>query len=402
MNRQVNVDDETGFDDGRGGFDQGPKKHIPGAKAFVYLMLLIGLAIMGWIIYNNLPSNQPSAQDEDLGRKANQAVNSLPRYQFDTTPSNALREPEKPTVVEAPALSAAPTPAPGAPNMPPPAATANAEEALTPEEKALQRRLGGFSSSGSDSSGASIQPTAAKGDSGQGGGFLGGGTDNDSQALANRLKSANYGRAQASMLKNPSFTVPMGTLIPCGTTTELNSTQPGMVGCQVSRDIYSADGKVRLIDKGTQVTGEVASAMAQGQDRVFALWTRLRTPENVVINLDSPGTNDLGSAGIDGQVNRHFWQRFGGALMVSVMSDVAQAAIQAAANSSQNSNTTVNLGTTQATGNQLANEVLRATIDIPPTLYAEQGKAVAIYVAHDLDFSDVYSLSYGNREVNAH
>lgn len=398
MSREVNVDEDTGFADERGGFDQGPKKKIPGLRAFVYLMLLLGLALMVWIIYNNLPTKQVN-KDASQSHKSTALQNSLPRYTFGTTPSNAEGEPTAKNITIAPQ--------PKEPARTAPVTANNGKPVLTPEQKALQRRLSGFSSgenSGGGSAGnqalaANAQPVASR--SGQGGGLLGGGSHGSkaSNALASKLEAAPHDRVWASMLANPSFTIPMGTLIPCGTTTELNSTQPGMVGCQVSRDVYSSDGKVRLIDKGSHVVGEVASALAHGQDRVFVLWTRIRTPQNVIIHLNSPATNNLGSAGIPGQVDSHFWQRFGGAMLVSIISDAGQAAIQAAANAGQNGNTTVNLGNTQATGNEMASEVLRATIDIPPTLYAQQGKAVGIYVARDLDFSDVYRLEYGSNSI---
>ncbi len=390
MSREVNVDEETNFDDGRGGFDQGPKKKIPGLKAFVYFMLLLGLVIMAWIVYRNLPVGQHVRQATTKDHKPDALQNSLPRYAFSTTPSNANSAARN--------ITSPPPPAPS-PSRTGVNAGAGGKPELTPAQKALQRRLSDFSNGSDGNSGSSAGGQTVTAQRSDGGSLLGGGREHDSKAsaaLAQRLGAAPHLRVWASMLAHPEFTIPMGTLIPCGTTTELNSTQPGMVGCQVSRDVYSANGKVRLIDKGTQVVGEVASALAQGQDRVFVLWTRLRTPQNVIVHINSPGTSNLGSAGIPGQVNSHFWKRFGGALLVSVLSDAGQAAIQAAANSGRSGNTTVNLGNTQATGNEMATEVLRATINIPPTLYARQGKAVAIYVARDLDFSSVYKLEYGN------
>lgn len=66
---------------------------------------------------------------------------------------------------------------------------------------------------------------------------------------------------------------------------------------------------VKLIDKGAHVNGEITSALKQGQDRVFVLWARLRNPHITLVNLDSPGTNALGSAGVPGQVDHHSWAR---------------------------------------------------------------------------------------------
>jgi type IV secretion system protein VirB10 len=197
------------------------------------------------------------------------------------------------------------------------------------------------------------------------------------------------------MLAHPGLTVPSGVMIPCGTKTELDTTQPGMVSCQVASDVYSADGKVKLIDKGAHVDGEIASGIRNGQNRVFVLWTRVRNPDNTIINIDSPGTNSLGSAGVPGQIDTHFWTRFGGAMFISVFSDVGQSLVQLAANrnNSGGGNTNISMDNVTNTGNQLAAEALRATIDIPPTLYAPQGDRVMIYVRRDLDFSDVYELS---------
>ncbi|EFO3664845.1 hypothetical protein J3Z83_004608 [Escherichia coli] len=44
-------------------------------------------------------------------------------------------------------------------------------------------------------------------------------------------------------------------------------------------------------------------------------------------------------------------------------------------------------------GGQLASEALRSYMSIPPTLYDQQGDAVSIFVARDLDFSGVYTLA---------
>ena len=41
----------------------------------------------------------------------------------------------------------------------------------------------------------------------------------------------------------------------------------------------------------------------------------------------------------------------------------------------------------------MATEALKNTINIPPTLYKNQGEQVGIYIARDLDFSDVYDVS---------
>lgn len=118
------------------------------------------------------------------------------------------------------------------------------------------------------------------------------------------------------------------------------------------------------------------------------LWERVVNPDGTFVNLDSAGTNSLGSSGVPGQVDSHFWDRFEGAVFISVLSDALQAGVAAA----QNGNN-IQFSNTQNNSQELASEALRATINIPPTLYDQQGDAISIYVVRDLDFSDIYSLA---------
>lgn len=396
MSREVNVDEDTTFEDERGGFEQGPTTKVRGVKAFVYLFFLIGLALMGWIIYQNLP-DQMSTKDKESNPQVWQG--SLPERQFDSTPSNvSFEEPE-------PKPQPAPTPMSGSKQQPvrkvvvrkPATQPPQKKDKVTPVEKALQRRLAGFSSSSGSNGRAGMLRVARSATTTGGQTSMGAGVavSDTSSELASRLNTAEYNRVSARLLKHPSMTVPMGTMMLCSLSTEVNTSQPGMIGCQVTHDVYSANGKVLLIPKGTQVVGEISAGLKRGQNRVFVVWSRLRTPSGVIIELSSPGTNRLGSAGIPGQVDTHFWERFGQAMLVSVVMDASDALFQAAVNSTSSTETTVNLGTTRSTGQQLAQQVLQASLRIPPTLYAHQGKIVGIYVARDLDFSSVYNLKYG-------
>jgi type IV secretion system protein VirB10 len=171
--------------------------------------------------------------------------------------------------------------------------------------------------------------------------------------------------------------------------TRLDTTVPGMTGCVVTRNIYSDNGKVLLIERGSTVTGEYRSNMKQGQARIFVLWTRVKTPNGIVVDLSSPGTDPLGGAGVPGYIDTHFWERFGGAIMLSLIDDIAEAVTKQTNNGEQ----TINFGNTSDAAQDMASEALKNTINIPPTLYKNQGERVGIYVARDLDFRGVYELS---------
>ena len=217
-------------------------------------------------------------------------------------------------------------------------------------------------------------------------------TSDSSTAYASRLKSERLEATRAVMMQNQSLTVASGTMIPCGTWTELDTTVPGQVACRTTREVWSADQRVKLIDKGAYVEGQVSGGIKFGQARVFVLWTRVRNRDGAVAYLDSPGTNRLGSAGVVGQVDTHFWERFRDAGLISIFSDGTKSVFQMLANSTNRSDTNVNLDNTENTSDSLAREALQATIGIPPTLYTPNGEYVQIMVARDIDFSDIYEL----------
>ncbi|MGE4409599.1 MAG: type IV secretion system protein VirB10 [Sphingobium sp.] len=193
--------------------------------------------------------------------------------------------------------------------------------------------------------------------------------------------------SKAGTLGNRNFIVAMGASIPCVLETALSSDQPGFTSCVLPRDVLSDNGRVVLMPKGTQVIGEYRGGIKRGQSRLFVLWNRAKTPEGVIVTLASPATDGLGRAGFDGYVDSHFMERFGGALLLSVVSDASSWIGDMISDKSEISTT----NTTQ-TGEDAASIAVEQSINIPPTLMKHQGEIVSIFVARDLDFSSVYDL----------
>jgi type IV secretion system protein VirB10 len=204
-------------------------------------------------------------------------------------------------------------------------------------------------------------------------------------ALGGLLRPTVTVPVQAQMLPTQRFLLPKGTFIGCTLETAIDSTLPGFTSCVTGSDTFGADGKVVLLERGTRLTGETRGQLAQGMARVFVLWTQARTPQGVVVPLDSPGADELGRSGLPGTVNRHFWDRFGAAILVSLLDGGVQAAVQ-----SENRGGTViyNPGDTQG----VLTESLKGTIDIPPTIAKPNGARIQVLVARDLDFRPVYEL----------
>ena len=209
-------------------------------------------------------------------------------------------------------------------------------------------------------------------------------------ALANMLKPTVLSGSKARLLPHPDMMVTMGTMIPCTLQTAIDSQLAGYVKCVLPQDVRSTTGNVVLLDRGTIVVGEIGHGLAQGQDRVFVLWDRAETPDHAVIELSSPGTDELGRSGLPGGVNNHWWERFGSAILLSVIQGGLQTGTALAANAGSGGGTFFN--SFQSNGTNVSDTALQATINIPPTLEKNQGDNVAIFVARDLDFSDIYNL----------
>ena len=197
--------------------------------------------------------------------------------------------------------------------------------------------------------------------------------------------------AHATIMKHPSLTIPAGTVIPCILQTAINSQLAGFVDCTIPSEVRGATGTVTLLDRGTQIFGEIKSGLREGQSRLFILWIRARTPENVVATFDLPAADELGRAGVGGYVNDHFWSRFGAALLYSLIDYGPQLAVAALQRNNGNFGTSNYVQFVQPQ-QQLANTILQDQLNIPPTLEKNQGETVSIFVARDVDFSGVYDL----------
>lgn len=201
--------------------------------------------------------------------------------------------------------------------------------------------------------------------------------------------STNVADSRAYMLPDPTLMMTRGKLIPCTVLPAIDTTLAGTVTCITGEDATGADNKVSLMDRGTICTGKQGGGITQGQRRVGIIWQRCETPQHVMVPLTSDAADFLGRPGIPGQVDNHFWDRFGAAIAISLITDIGPYLI--ATRQSGNNNTTVSFP--PITGpKDVMSEVLKSTVNIPPTITKPHSAQVLIYLAGDVDFRDVYQL----------
>lgn len=210
-------------------------------------------------------------------------------------------------------------------------------------------------------------------------GAAGGNAASDpASAFANRIGGVGGGPARASAMANPSTTVTQGTLIPAILETAINTDVPGFVRAVVSQDVKSFDGKRVLIPRSSRLVGQYQSGVQQGQRRAYVIWTRLIRPDGVSVNLGSPATSYDGTTGLEGDVNSHFFQRFGSGLLLSVVGGLGAIGTGGVG------------GVIIAGGAQnAANSAVQAQGQISPTIRVRMGEPIRVFTARDLDFSTV-------------
>ncbi|HBK91778.1 MAG TPA: type VI secretion protein [Parvularcula sp.] len=200
-----------------------------------------------------------------------------------------------------------------------------------------------------------------------------------SEAFAARIGDAENAPATAAHIGDLSSTVIEGTLIAGVLETAINSDLPGFTRAVVSDDVRSFDGTEVLVPRGSRLIGQYRSGLAIGESRAFVVWTRLILPNGVAIKLSSPVTDGLGRAGLGGKVDRHFLERFGSAILLSIIGAGAEILASESGDSA-----VVITSSAQAYG--VAQTALQASVNIPPTIKIAQGSPIRIFVARDLIF----------------
>ena len=174
-------------------------------------------------------------------------------------------------------------------------------------------------------------------------------------------------------------------LIFCELDVAIQSDIPGPLQCHLPGPVYSQTGTL-LMEAGTHIYGNYQSMEQGGGARLRATSTFAITPNGVPVPLDGePWADSLGRTGLPGGVDYHLMSRFGGAILL----DLSQNALAIAqAKVSKGGNTYVSLNGSD----QLANEILRTTVNQPPTFYANQGELIAVWLRSPIDFSGSYRI----------
>lgn len=202
-------------------------------------------------------------------------------------------------------------------------------------------------------------------------------------------KDNAIGFAKALKIEHPDFTLAAGEVIAATLESAINSQLPGMIRAITKRDIYSLNGRRKLIPSGSMLVGQyAASGIEPTQNRLLITWTRIQLPDGVIVTLNSPSTDSLGQSGSKADsVDTHFFERFGSSILFSVLGAyTANAGVNGYDN--YNSASQYRMSIVESL-QKTANDSLNKNTNLPPTLRINQGAEINVFVARDLSFYDV-------------
>jgi type IV secretion system protein VirB10 len=197
--------------------------------------------------------------------------------------------------------------------------------------------------------------------------------------------------SNAAFIRSPDALLVRGTYLRCILETRIVTDFAGYTSCLLTEPVYSINGRTLLLPKGSKIYGSYGGGPVG--ERVEVIWDRITTPNGIDVAMSSPGIDGLGGAGMPGQYTAHWGSRIASALMISLIADAFK---YAAAEHGPETTTVTNSGMAvqspyeSATARQmerLAGEALSQRR--PPTVTINQGTRINVYVAKDVDFSQV-------------
>jgi type IV secretion system protein VirB10 len=184
--------------------------------------------------------------------------------------------------------------------------------------------------------------------------------------------------------------------IPAVLENTLNSELPGRAIAVVERPVFGEDQRWVLIPAGSRVIGQYRSGAKYGQSRLDIAWTRILRPDGVNINIEGAGADVMGRAGMPGDLDSRFAEKYGGSLLTSIIGAAGTWALAGKTTLSSSAlGTTETLSPRAQAANRLGNDVdtlaqrmVQDNLDIRPVLTVPAGTRLVIVPTEDIWLRD--------------
>ncbi|MES0884444.1 TrbI/VirB10 family protein [Roseibium sp. SCP14] len=166
----------------------------------------------------------------------------------------------------------------------------------------------------------------------------------------------------------------------------------GSVVVQVSRDVYGYHGRTKLVPKGSRMICEYASVDKVGQTRVGFSCSRILLGESraEIYQLKAHIGDAQGYAGLSGEVNNRFWEKYGSAILTVGIGTAVEAAVSGSQQIDSSNSNVISNGLSGASENigTITAALLEDTVDLKPVIRIAQGTRVQVRPKFDWYLAD--------------
>lgn len=173
----------------------------------------------------------------------------------------------------------------------------------------------------------------------------------------------------------------------------INSDLPGQITARVTEDVYdSVTGCLLLIPAMAKGVGKYDSKIALGQGRMLVAWNSMVFPDGAELNLGGiQGYDTSGAAGLESDVDNHYWRLFGLTFGLSMITAGVQSSVPQQTNNTNTPTTgqTIATALAQQYGN-LGSQIIGKYMAVQPTLRNFAGERFVLMVPRTIVFKKVW------------
>ncbi|MCK1732340.1 IncP-type conjugal transfer protein TrbI [Bradyrhizobium sp. 142] len=190
-----------------------------------------------------------------------------------------------------------------------------------------------------------------------------------------------------------AYELKRGSVIPATLITGINSDLPGRITAQVSQNVYdSASGHHLLIPQGAKLLGRYDSKISFGQSRVLVVWTDIILPNGATLQIGGmAGTDAEGYGGFNDQVDNHYFQVFGSAILIAAIGAGIDMSMPASSPYGyQQTPTDAARNSFAESFGRVAEQTISKNMNVQPTLEIRPGYVFNVLVDQDMVFPGAY------------
>lgn len=192
-------------------------------------------------------------------------------------------------------------------------------------------------------------------------------------------------KTEPSLPVDLSRTFTVDRWIPALVINEISSELPGKVVAQIEQNVYAAHGRKILIPAGSKAVGHYDAKLKNGQTRIMLIWSRIITPNGVNIHTGDADMSDaMGRAGMTGEVDNKYWEKYGMSLLISSISTAAVMSVPMEGRTQGYAVDRMGQGLVQTT-----RQIMQDHVDLRPVVHIPAGSRILISPRKDIWFKKI-------------